>query len=282
MGVIEGTYGPLLSAGVPGEGTDAVQMLTIDGPPTGGSFRLRFGGVTTDDIDWSVTDATLVTNVAAALAGVVEVQTITFAAITSGTFRLRFRGQLSEVITWSNVSNTLRDRVDSALEALSNIGTAGVVTAVGTMTSGLGTLTVTWAGKGPQLALEVADKRLVGTGASMSVARTTPGSRLASLGPDGVSVAEDDLTSGVGTIAITFDSEAWENRVVPLIEVASNDMTSDDENDPATVEVSEDTPGVTAFGRGIEKGGLVIDVDNADLYINQGVPHAPDYLQVNS
>lgn len=278
MPVIEGTYGPLITdQGAPEEGTDAVQTLTIGGTPDGGTFRLGFGGAQTDDIDWSATDATLVAHVNAALNGTAEVQTLTFAGINGGTFRLRYRNQLTDKITWSSTNNTLRDRVDNALEALPNIGTGGVTTAVGSMTSGIGTLTVTFAKKGVQPAIEVANNKLTGTAPSLTVARTTPGTGFAPLAGD-VTVAEDSLTSGVGTISITFDGATWTKRVVPLITVEDNSLTGTS----PTVAVTEDTAGVTAFGRGLQPGGSVIDTSGPDIYLNQGTGNAPDYKAVTT
>lgn len=68
MPVIEGGLGtPLQNAGAPGTGTAAVQTLTIGGTPTGGSFRLRHQGFVTAAIDWTATDATLVSRIDAAL-----------------------------------------------------------------------------------------------------------------------------------------------------------------------------------------------------------------------
>lgn len=68
MPVIEGAIGtPLTNAGAPSAGTAAVQTLTIGGTPTGGSFRLRHGGFVTAPIDWTATDATLVSRIDAAL-----------------------------------------------------------------------------------------------------------------------------------------------------------------------------------------------------------------------
>lgn len=55
------------SAGVPGAGTNAVQTLTIGGTPTGGTFRITFGAFTTAAITWTATDATLISNIDAAL-----------------------------------------------------------------------------------------------------------------------------------------------------------------------------------------------------------------------
>jgi hypothetical protein len=80
-------------------------------------------------------------------AGTNEVQTITIGGTPDGgTFKLAFGGFRTAAIPWSATNNTLRDNVDAALEALPSIGTGGVATAVGTMTAGIGTLTVTFSG----------------------------------------------------------------------------------------------------------------------------------------
>lgn len=109
-------------------------------------------------------------------AGTDEVQTLTIDA-TGGTFRLRYDGFETADISWSATNNTLRDNVDAALEALPNIGTGGVTTAVGTMTAGVGTLTITFAGALAKKAvptITVGNNSLTGT-ATLSVAETTPG-----------------------------------------------------------------------------------------------------------
>ena len=122
-------------------------------------------------------------NAGAPTAGTNEVQTLTIDA-TGGTFKLAFDGFTTAAITWSATNNTLRDNVDAALEALPNIGTGGVTTAVGTMTAGVGTLTITFAGN---LALRavptitVANNSLTGT-ATLSIAETTPGVNATGLG----------------------------------------------------------------------------------------------------
>lgn len=89
---------PSTNAGVPGAGTSEVQTLTIGGTPTGGTFRLAFGGRRTAAITWSATNATLIAN------------------------------------------------IDAALEALPTIGTGGITTAEGSLTAGIGTITLTFAG----------------------------------------------------------------------------------------------------------------------------------------
>ena len=109
-------------------------------------------------------------------AGTDEVQTLTIDA-TGGTFKLKYDGQTTAAISWSATNTTLRDNVDTALEALTNIGTGGVTTAVGTMTAGVGTLTITFAGSLAKKAVNtitVANNSLTGT-ATLSIAETTPG-----------------------------------------------------------------------------------------------------------
>lgn len=117
-------------------------------------------------------------------AGTDEVQTLTIDA-TGGTFQLAFGGFTTAPITWSAVNATLIAAIDAALEALPNIGTGGVVTAVGTMTAGVGTATITFSGanlaKRAQPTITVANNSLTGT-ATLSIAETTPGVTAASLG----------------------------------------------------------------------------------------------------
>lgn len=113
----------------------------------------------------------------APVAGTDEVQTLTIDA-TGGTFRLIFQGLVTAAIAWSNVNNTLRDNVDAALEALASIGTGGVAVAVGTMTAGVGTLTITFSGanlaKKAQPLIGVHRNDLTGT-ATLTIEETTPG-----------------------------------------------------------------------------------------------------------
>jgi hypothetical protein len=112
--------------------------------------------------------------------GTSEVQTLTIGgAPTGGTFKLAFDGETTAAITWSATNNTLRDRVDAALEALPNIGAGGVTVAVGTMTSGVGTLTITFGGNLAKLVvplITVANNSLVdATPPTIAVVETTPG-----------------------------------------------------------------------------------------------------------
>jgi len=128
--VIEGTIGPLRSAGAPSAGTNAVHTLTFAGTIGGGTFKIGINGEETAAISWSSTNATLVSN------------------------------------------------IDAALEALASVGTGGVVTAVGTMTSGVGTITLAAGGNLAKLAgvsFSIEDDSLTGSGAEVTIEETTPG-----------------------------------------------------------------------------------------------------------
>lgn len=135
--------------------------------------------------------------------GTSEVQTLTIGGTPDGgTFRLAFGGFTTGDIAWSATNNTLRDNVDAALEALPNIGTGGVTTAVGTMTAGIGTLTLTFAGNLAARAVAlvtVANNSLTGTDPTVAVEETTPGVDATALGaPKGASLT--DTTNGIAYI----------------------------------------------------------------------------------
>lgn len=120
------------------------------------------------------------TNAGVPGSGTNEVQTLTFGGTpTGGTFKLTFDGHTTAAITWSATNATLVANIDAALEALPNLGASSVTTAVGTMTAGIGTITVTFAGGSvAKLAvptISVADNSLTGTAPTLGVAETTPG-----------------------------------------------------------------------------------------------------------
>jgi hypothetical protein len=118
-------------------------------------------------------------NAGAPSAGTDAVQTLTVGGTpTSGTFKLAFQGFTTAAITWSATNATLVANIDAALELLPSIGTGGVTTAVGTMTAGIGTITLTFAGdhaKRPRSLMTVADNSLAGTSPTLAIATTTPG-----------------------------------------------------------------------------------------------------------
>jgi hypothetical protein len=111
--------------------------------------------------------------------GTNEVQTLTIGGTpTGGTFALSFDGFPTAAITWSATNATLLANIDAALEALPNIGTGGVTTAAGTLTAGIGTVTITFTGNNAAKAVStitVANNSLTGTAPTLAVAKTTPG-----------------------------------------------------------------------------------------------------------
>lgn len=111
--------------------------------------------------------------------GTSEVQTLTIGGTpTGGTFKLAFDGFTTAPITWTDVDATLVAAIDAALEALSSIGAGGVTCAAGTVSSGIGTVTITFGGNLAKLAvatISVANNSLTGTSPTLAVAETTPG-----------------------------------------------------------------------------------------------------------
>lgn len=110
--------------------------------------------------------------------GTNEIQTITIGGTpTAGSFTLTFAGRTTASISWSATNATLVSNIDTALEALSTIGTSGVTTAVGTMTAGIGTITVTFVGNNAKLnvAAMTVVSALTGTSPTIAVTTSTPG-----------------------------------------------------------------------------------------------------------
>ncbi len=114
----------------------------------------------------------------APVVGTSEVQTLTFGGTwqAAETFKLAFDGYTTAAITWSATNTTLVANIDAALEALLSIGAGGVTTAVGTMTSGIGTITVTFAGELAKKAVPLISVAQNGSAAgTLGVTETTPG-----------------------------------------------------------------------------------------------------------
>jgi hypothetical protein len=111
--------------------------------------------------------------------GTSEVQTLTIGGTPDGgTIKLAYDNQVTAPIEWDAVNNTLVANVQAALRALTNVGSAGVTVAVGTMTDGIGTLTITFGGNLAKLVvptITVADNSMTGTDPTAAVAETTPG-----------------------------------------------------------------------------------------------------------
>lgn len=147
-------------------------------------------------------------NAGAPSAGVNEVQTLTIGGTpTGGTFKLAFEGFITAAITWSSTNATLIANIDAALEALPSIGTGGVVTAEDSMTSGIGTATLTFGGNLAKLAIgslvSVASNNLTGTAPTLAIAETTAGvtatGRDAALGATLVDTTNKKLYINTGT-----------------------------------------------------------------------------------
>ena len=142
----------------------------------------------------------LLQNAGAPVAGTDEVQTITIGGTpTAGTFTLTFEGFTTAAITWSNVNATLIAAIDAALELLPNVGSSGVVTAVGTMTAGIGTATVTFSGANVAkraVSTMTATSSLTGTAPTVAVAETTPGVAATSGGASKGALLTD-VTNGI-------------------------------------------------------------------------------------
>jgi hypothetical protein len=121
-------------------------------------------------------------NAGAPVAGTDEVQTLTIGgAPTAGAgsgFTLVYAGFTTALILWSATNATLVAAIDAALEALPVIGTGNVTTAVGTMTAGVGTITITFVsglGKTAVATITVGTNAMTGAAPTVAVAETTPG-----------------------------------------------------------------------------------------------------------
>lgn len=151
------------------------------------------------------------TNAGAPSAGTNEVQTLTIGGTpTGGTFKLGFEGRSTGDISWNSTNATLLSAMNTAMDAA--FGTGSIVAAAGTLTSGIGTVTLTFGGN-------------------------------------------------------------YARRVVPTMTVVQNALTG---TSPTLANV-ETTPGVDATGRGAGPGALLLDTTNSKLYVNTGTALAPTW-----
>lgn len=152
------------------------------------------------------------TSAGAPTAGTSEVQTLTIGGTpTGGTFKLAYDGQVTSSITWTATDATLVSNIDTALEALTNIGSGNITTAAGTLSSGIGTVTLTFAGTLAKKAVNtitVHTNALTGTSPTLAVVETTPGvdssGRSASKG-----ALLHDTTNGKLYIATASNPPTW-------------------------------------------------------------------------
>lgn len=136
-------------------------------------------------------------NAGAPVAGTDEVQTLTFDGtwVAAETFQLSLGGSLiTGNIAWSATNNTLIANIDAALEAI--LGAGSVTTAVGTMTNGIGTITVTFTGAYGKMAVPtLAVYREGSPDGTLAVEETTPGVNATGRGaPKGAKLT--DITNG--------------------------------------------------------------------------------------
>lgn len=97
---------------------------------------------------------------------------------------------------------------------------------------------------------------------------------LANIGAGEVTVADVDLSSGIGNVSITFSGNLGKLNVA-AITVPDNSMAGT----TPTAAITTTTAGVDATARGAPKGASVIDTTNGKAYINNGTANAPDWIE---
>lgn len=142
-------------------------------------------------------------------AGTSEIQTLTIGGTpTGGTFKLSFKGAATAAITWSSTNATLLANINAAVQALWNVGGAYIVATAASLTSGIGTITLTFSGplgKRVQPTIAVAENSLTGTDPTLAVAETTPGVTVAGLNA-AVGDRYTDTTNGILYIATALSN----------------------------------------------------------------------------
>jgi hypothetical protein len=140
----------------------------------------------------------------APVAGTNEVQTLTIGGTPDGgTFKLAFAGFTTAAITWTATDATLLTNINTALNGLPNVPDSGIVATAGTLSSGIGTVTLTFSGgnmaKRAQPLITIAQNALTGTAPTLAVAETTPGVNGTAIGsPKGAILT--DTTNGIAYI----------------------------------------------------------------------------------
>ncbi len=159
-------------------------------------------------------------NAGAPVAGTDEIQTLTIGGTpTGGTFKLTFEGCTTSAITWTATDATLVASIDTALGALNSIGSASNITAA------------------------------IGT-----------------------------LSSGIGTVTLTFVAAMGKRAIGSLVTVADNSLTGTN----PTLAITETTPGVDATARGAGIGQTLIDITNGYQYLNTGTSAAPTWTKTGT
>lgn len=96
-----------------------------------------------------------------------------------------------------------------------------------------------------------------------------------------VVAAEVSLTSGVGTISVTFSGSNYAKQNVAAI-VAGTFLKADGTASSGTVAISTTTPGVDATFRDAPKGSKYIDSTAGIEYVNTGSAGAPTWSAVET
>lgn len=96
-----------------------------------------------------------------------------------------------------------------------------------------------------------------------------------------VTVAEVSLTSGVGTMSVTFDGPNLSKKNVPLM-VASDFKKSDGTASTGTAAVTVTTAGVDATFRDAGVGAKYLDTASGIEYVNTGATGAPTWSAVET
>lgn len=185
-------------------GTTEVQSITITGGPTGGTFTLTYGGLTTAAIAYNATAAT----VEAALAALANLSpsaqwTIAMSGSpTGGTFRLAYDGFSTIPIAY-NASAAV---VQAALEGLPTIGTGNVAV---TGTDLTGTLTVTFQGS-------LAGTRVPAIGSNtFQLAPTTAGVTLTQINQGG-GIGQVQISGTNPAFTATFNNSLADSNVAAM------------------------------------------------------------------
>ena len=217
-----------------------VQVITVAGTPTGGTFTLRWGADETDPIAYNAAATTVQTQLRAlhdapgAYGGTNERQTVTITGTPDGgTFTLSYAGQTTAGIAFDAAASA----VQSALVALSNLA-PGDVTVTG--------------GPGPDTPYQVT---FGGTLATTDVAQMTA-SAASLTGGDSPAVTVTTAVAGVaqtqnisvtgsagGPYTVTFSNKLASTDVASIVE-ADNSLTGG--TDPH-VTVATTVSGTIAF-----------------------------------
>lgn len=149
--------------------------------------------------------------------GLSETQILTIGGTPSGgTFKVALEGFTSSAITWSSTNSTLLANINTALDAMNCLGTGGcVATAL-------------------------------------------------------------SLTSGVGTVLLSFAANRQKQTIGSLMTVADNSLTGTS----PTLAITQQYAGVTATLRGAAKGSVLVDSTGGATAYNTGTLLAPTWTRV--